>query len=149
MVAGWEVIGGISFLRGRQHILKELITECSLVSVMAEVDRILRPQGTFIVSDDMEKIGEIEKMMKSLKLNVIMTHSRYGEGVISVQKSWWRPTAVETITSAIATKYNRETSRAWNMMSPCKYYIPIIKIGDLHYTNVLFVLTIDRIRRRS
>nr|VDD36921.1 unnamed protein product [Brassica oleracea] len=27
MVAGWEVIGGISFLRGRQHILKELITE--------------------------------------------------------------------------------------------------------------------------
>ena len=32
------------------------------------------------------------------------------------------------------------------MMSPCKYYITIIKIGDLHYTNVLFVLTIDRIR---
>ncbi|XP_018489055.1 transcription factor ILR3-like isoform X1 [Raphanus sativus] len=28
---------------------------CSLVSVMAEVDRILRPQGTFIVRDDMER----------------------------------------------------------------------------------------------
>ncbi|KAH0866203.1 hypothetical protein HID58_083414 [Brassica napus] len=36
---------------------------CSLVSVMAEVNRILRPQGTFIVSDDMEKIGEIQKMI--------------------------------------------------------------------------------------
>ncbi|CAN6841205.1 unnamed protein product [Brassica oleracea] len=86
------------------HLFSALKKRCSLVSVMAEVDRILRPQGTFIVSDDMEKIGEIEKMMKSLKLNVIMTHSRYGEGVISVQKSWWRPTEVETITSAIASE---------------------------------------------
>ncbi|CDY20582.1 BnaC07g12490D [Brassica napus] len=34
MVAGWEVIGG---------------SETFLVSVMAEVDRILRPQGTFII----------------------------------------------------------------------------------------------------
>ncbi|CAN7106390.1 unnamed protein product, partial [Brassica rapa subsp. narinosa] len=76
----------------------------SLVSVMVEVDRILRPQGTFIVNDGMEKIGEIEKMMESLKWNVRMTHSRYGEGVISVQKSWWRPTEVETITSAIASE---------------------------------------------
>ncbi|CAF2377897.1 unnamed protein product, partial [Brassica napus] len=76
----------------------------SLVSVMVEVDRILRPQGTFIVNNGMEKIGEIEKMMESLKWNVRMTHSRYGEGVISVQKSWWRPTEVETITSAIASE---------------------------------------------
>ena len=77
---------------------------CSLVSVIVEVDRILRPQGTFIVNDGMEKIGEIEKMMESLKWNVRMTHSRYGEGVISVQKSWWRPTEVETITSAISSE---------------------------------------------
>ncbi|CAN7024904.1 unnamed protein product [Brassica rapa subsp. trilocularis] len=33
-----------------------------------------------------------------------MTHSRYGEGVISVQKSGWRPTEVETITSAISSE---------------------------------------------
>ncbi|WZZ34649.1 hypothetical protein YC2023_018050 [Brassica napus] len=71
---------------------------------MAEVDRILRPQETFIVSDDMEKIGEIEKMVESLKWNVRITRSRYGGGVISVQKSWWRPTEVETITSAIASE---------------------------------------------
>ncbi|CAN6915933.1 unnamed protein product [Brassica oleracea] len=77
---------------------------CSLVSVIAEVDRILRPQGTFIVRDDTEKIGEIEKMVESLKRDVRMTHSKYGEGVISVQKSWWRPTEVETITSAIASE---------------------------------------------
>lgn len=40
------------------------------MSVMAEVDRILRPQGPFIVRDDMEKTGEIEKMVESLKWNV-------------------------------------------------------------------------------
>lgn len=75
---------------------------CNLVGVMAEVDRILRPQGTFIVRDDMETIGEIEKMVKSMKWNVRMTHSKDGEGLLSVQKSWWRPTEAETIQSAIA-----------------------------------------------
>ena len=69
---------------------------------MAEVDRILRPQGTFIVRDDMETIGEIEKMVKSMKWNVRMTHSKDGEGVLSVQKSLWRPSEVETVTWAIA-----------------------------------------------
>ncbi|KAG2295875.1 hypothetical protein Bca52824_042544 [Brassica carinata] len=72
------------------HLFSALKKRYSLVFVMAEVDRILRPQGTFI------------KMVESLKYNVIMTHSRYGGGVISVQKSWWRPTEVETITSVIA-----------------------------------------------
>ncbi|KAG2303889.1 hypothetical protein Bca4012_062948 [Brassica carinata] len=84
------------------HLFSSLKKRCNLVSVMAEVDRILRPQGTFIVRDDMETIGEIEKMVKSLNWNVKMTQSKDGEGVLSVQKSWWRPTEVETITSAIA-----------------------------------------------
>ncbi|KAJ0236944.1 methyltransferase PMT24 [Hirschfeldia incana] len=83
------------------HLFSALKKRCSLVSAMAEVDRILRPQGTFIVRDDMETIGEIEKMVKSMKWNVRMTHSKDGEGVLSVQKSLWRPTEVETITSAI------------------------------------------------
>ncbi|CAH8299523.1 unnamed protein product [Eruca vesicaria subsp. sativa] len=84
------------------HLFSSLKKRCSLVSAIAEVDRILRPQGTFIVRDDMETIGEIEKMVKSMKWNVRMTHSKDGEGVLSVQKSLWRPTEVETITSAIA-----------------------------------------------
>ena len=83
-------------------VYKQHSFRCSLVSAMAEVDRILRPQGTFIVRDDMETIGEIEKMVKSMKWNVRMTHSKDGEGVLSVQKSLWRPTEVETVTWAIA-----------------------------------------------
>ncbi|CAF2159957.1 BnaA07g07980D [Brassica napus] len=84
------------------HLFSALKKRCSLVSAMAEVDRILRPQGTFIVRDDMETIGEIEKMVKSMKWNVRMTHSKDGEGVLSVQKSLWRPSEVETVTWAIA-----------------------------------------------
>ncbi|CAD5313996.1 unnamed protein product [Arabidopsis thaliana] len=84
------------------HLFSSLKKRCNLVGVMAEVDRILRPQGTFIVRDDMETIGEIEKMVKSMKWNVRMTHSKDGEGLLSVQKSWWRPTEAETIQSAIA-----------------------------------------------
>ncbi|KAF8050866.1 hypothetical protein N665_1860s0006 [Sinapis alba] len=84
------------------HLFSALKKRCSLVSVMAEVDRILRPQGTFIVRDDSETVGEIEKMVISMKWNVTMTHSKDGEGLLSVQKSWWRPTEVEQIASAIA-----------------------------------------------
>ncbi|KAJ4879939.1 putative methyltransferase PMT24 [Raphanus sativus] len=84
------------------HLFSTLKKRCSLVSVMAEVDRILRPQGTFIVRDDSKTIGEIEKMVKSMKWDVTVTHSKDGEGLLSVQKSWWRPTEVKTITSAIA-----------------------------------------------
>ncbi|CAN8313598.1 unnamed protein product [Cochlearia groenlandica] len=83
------------------HLFSALKKRCSLVSVMAEVDRILRPQGTFIVRDDAETIGEMEKMVKSMKWNVRMTQSKDGQGFLSVQKSMWRPTETETITSAI------------------------------------------------
>ncbi|KAL9280856.1 putative methyltransferase PMT24 [Arabidopsis thaliana] len=63
---------------------KQNLFKCNLVGVMAEVDRIRRPQGTFIVRDDMETIGEIEKMVKSMKWNVRMTYSKDGEGLLSV-----------------------------------------------------------------
>ncbi|KAG5382880.1 hypothetical protein IGI04_034350, partial [Brassica rapa subsp. trilocularis] len=88
----------------QEDFTADMIVEKLLFQSYFKVDRILRPQETFIVNDGMEKIGEIEKMMESLKWNVRMTHSRYGEGVISVQKSWWRPTEVETITSAISSE---------------------------------------------
>lgn len=69
---------------------------------MAEVDRILRPEGTFIIRDDMETIGEVEKMVKSMKWEVKTTQSKDNEGLLSINKSWWRPTQAETIKSAIA-----------------------------------------------
>ncbi|CAE6028791.1 unnamed protein product [Arabidopsis arenosa] len=84
------------------HLFSTLRKRCNLVSVMAEIDRILRPQGTFIIRDDMETLGEVEKMVKSMKWNVKMTQSKDNEGLLSIQKSWWRPAETETIKSAIA-----------------------------------------------
>ncbi|CAH8353800.1 unnamed protein product [Eruca vesicaria subsp. sativa] len=48
------------------HLFSALKKRCSLVSVMADVDRMLRAQGTFIVRDDIETKGEIDNMMESL-----------------------------------------------------------------------------------
>ncbi|CAL9235496.1 unnamed protein product [Arabidopsis halleri] len=84
------------------HLFSTLRKRCNLVSVMAEIDRILRPQGTFIIRDDMETLGEVEKMVKSMKWKVKMTQSKDNEGLLSIQKSWWRPAETETIKSAIA-----------------------------------------------
>ncbi|KAJ0240087.1 methyltransferase PMT25 [Hirschfeldia incana] len=84
------------------HLFSTLRKRCNLESVMAEVDRILRPEGTFIIRDDMETIGEVEKMVKSMKWEVKITQSKDSEGLLSIKKSWWRPTQTETIKSAIA-----------------------------------------------
>lgn len=70
--------------------------------VFAEVDRILRPEGMLIVRDDVGTIAEIENIAKSLQWDVRFTHSKDNEGLLSVQKTFWRPSDVETITSAIA-----------------------------------------------
>ncbi|KAF8030843.1 hypothetical protein BT93_D0131 [Corymbia citriodora subsp. variegata] len=75
---------------------------CNLMPVFAEVDRILRPEGILIVRDDVATIAEIESIAKSLQWDVRFTHYKDNEGLLSVQKTFWRPLDVETITSAIA-----------------------------------------------
>lgn len=70
--------------------------------VFAEVDRILRPEGILIVRDNAATIAEIESIAKSLQWDVRFTDSKDNEGLLSVQKTFWRPLDVETITSAIA-----------------------------------------------
>ncbi|CAN8316141.1 unnamed protein product [Cochlearia groenlandica] len=84
------------------HLFSTLRKRCGLESVMAEVDRILRPEGTFIIKDDLETIEEVKKMAKSMKWKVKSSQSSDNVGVLSIQKSWWRPTETETIKSAIA-----------------------------------------------
>lgn len=41
-------------------------------------------------------------MVKAMKWEVRMTYSKEKEGLLSVQKSIWRPKEVETLTYAIA-----------------------------------------------
>lgn len=75
---------------------------CNLVAVVAEVDRLLRPEGKLIVRDTVEIINELESMVKSMQWEVRMTYSKENEGLLCVQKSTWRPTVSETLKYAIA-----------------------------------------------
>jgi hypothetical protein len=75
---------------------------CNLVAVIAEVDRMLRPEGYLIIRDNEEIIGEIENMAKSLHWDIRSSYAKNGEGLLCLQKTFWRPTEVETIVSAIA-----------------------------------------------
>ena len=68
---------------------------------MAEVDRILRPEGKLIVRDNVETIAEIENMAKSLNWKIRMTYNKDNEGMLCVEKTLWRPTEVETVPYAI------------------------------------------------
>ncbi|XP_031487364.1 probable methyltransferase PMT26 [Nymphaea colorata] len=72
------------------HLFSKL-KKCSVTSVVAEVDRILRPEGTFIVRDNVEIINQIKELIKSMKWEVRMAYSQDKEGLLCVKKSMWRP----------------------------------------------------------
>ncbi|KAK8607050.1 hypothetical protein V6N13_052800 [Hibiscus sabdariffa] len=84
------------------HLFSKVKKRCNLVAVVAEVDRILRPEGKLIVRDNVEIINELENMLKSMQWEVRMTYSKDKEGLLCVQKSMWRPKEVEAIKYAIA-----------------------------------------------
>ncbi|KAL9462497.1 hypothetical protein AB3S75_000493 [Citrus x aurantiifolia] len=86
----------------RDHLFSKIKKRCNLVAVVAEVDRILRPEGKLIVRDDVETINELESMVKGMQWEVRMTYSKDKEGLLCVEKSMWRPKELETVKYAIA-----------------------------------------------
>ncbi|GFZ09872.1 S-adenosyl-L-methionine-dependent methyltransferases superfamily protein [Actinidia rufa] len=84
------------------HLFFDIKKRCKLRAVVAEIDRILRPDGHLIVRDKVETIGEIESLAKSLHWKIRLTYSKDNEGLLCVQKTMWRPRETETIKSAIA-----------------------------------------------
>lgn len=107
----------ISFLIDHQQTFGYLITlklpsyygfanaywshRCNLAALVAEVDRILRPEGKLIVRDAVETIDELESLARSMQWEVRMTFSKDKEGLLCVQKSTWRPKELETLQYAI------------------------------------------------
>ncbi|KAM7266347.1 hypothetical protein ACFE04_004244 [Oxalis oulophora] len=83
------------------HLFSDIKKRCNLVAVFAEVDRILRPEGKLIVRDNAETISEIESMAKSIQWDIRMIYSKDDEGLLCVQKTYWRPNNTEVVTSAI------------------------------------------------
>ncbi|XP_058089811.1 probable methyltransferase PMT24 [Magnolia sinica] len=78
------------------HLFSKLQKRCNLVAVIAEVDRILRPEGKLIVRDKVETIAVVENMVRSLRWEIRMTFTKNDEGLLCVQKTRWRPQEVET-----------------------------------------------------
>lgn len=70
---------------------------CKLLPVIAEVDRVLRPEGKLIVRDDMATVKEVQSIARSLHWEVRMTVSKQGQGLLCVRKTMWRPTQVEAL----------------------------------------------------
>ncbi|XP_072964746.1 probable methyltransferase PMT26 [Typha angustifolia] len=77
------------------HLFSKLKKRCKLLPVIAEVDRILRPEGFLIVRDNIETISELENIAKSLQWEVRTTYSKDNEGFLCIQKTLWRPKEVE------------------------------------------------------
>ncbi|KAF7135605.1 hypothetical protein RHSIM_Rhsim08G0036800 [Rhododendron simsii] len=73
------------------HLFSKLKKRCKIEPVMAEIDRIVRPGGKLIVRDESSTIGEVENLLKSLHWEVHLTFSKNQEGILSAQKSEWRP----------------------------------------------------------
>ncbi|XP_027158058.1 probable methyltransferase PMT27 [Coffea eugenioides] len=73
------------------RLFSRLKKRCKLIPVMAEVDRIVRPGGKFIMRDDSSTIREVENVLKSLHWEVHLTFSKNQEGILSAQKTEWRP----------------------------------------------------------
>lgn len=71
------------------------ICRCKLAPVIAEIDRIVRPGGKLIVRDKSGAVGEVENLLKSLHWVVHLTFSKNQEGILSAQKSEWRPDSYE------------------------------------------------------
>ncbi|WOH10378.1 hypothetical protein DCAR_0729846 [Daucus carota subsp. sativus] len=73
------------------HLFSRLKKRCGLAPVMAEVDRIARPGGKLIVRDKSSVVREVENLLKSLHWEIHLTFSKNKQGILSAQKSDWRP----------------------------------------------------------
>ncbi|KAK9691952.1 hypothetical protein RND81_09G231200 [Saponaria officinalis] len=83
------------------HLFSKIKKKCDMRALVAEVDRILRPEGKIIVRDTVEIINELEATFKSLHWEIRMTFSKDKEGLLCAQKTKWQPTEVETLEYAI------------------------------------------------
>ncbi|KAK9129744.1 hypothetical protein Sjap_010231 [Stephania japonica] len=73
------------------HLFSRLKKRCNLLVVIAEVDRIVRPGGKLIVRDEPSVIGEVENILTSLHWEIHLTFTKDQDGVLSAQKTDWRP----------------------------------------------------------
>lgn len=74
------------------HIASHFFCRCKHpVSIVVEMDRILRPGGWMIIRDKVEILKPLEDILRSLQWKIVMTFAQDKEGILCAQKTMWRP----------------------------------------------------------
>ncbi|XP_072966973.1 probable methyltransferase PMT27 isoform X1 [Typha angustifolia] len=73
------------------HLFSQIKERCTILPVVVEVDRILRPGGKLIVRDESATVSEVENLLKSLHWEVRLTFTKDKKGILYAEKSDWRP----------------------------------------------------------
>ncbi|KAJ0963313.1 hypothetical protein J5N97_028435 [Dioscorea zingiberensis] len=74
------------------HLFSRLKNRCKQpISIIVEMDRILRPGGWAIIRDKLVILNPLEEILKSLHWEIRMTYGKDKEGIMCVQKTSWRP----------------------------------------------------------
>lgn len=84
------------------HLFSKIKKKCNLMALVAEVDRILRPEGKIIVRDSVDVISELEGIFKSMQWDIRMAYSKDKEGLLCAKKTLWRPKEEEEVKYSIA-----------------------------------------------
>ncbi|XP_044462499.1 probable methyltransferase PMT23 isoform X1 [Mangifera indica] len=69
-------------------LFRSLTQRCDIISVAAEMDRILRPGGYLLVQDTMDMINKLRPIFLSLHWSVNVSQDQFLVG----KKGFWRPT---------------------------------------------------------
>ncbi|KAH8959412.1 hypothetical protein BDL97_06G076600 [Sphagnum fallax] len=75
------------------HIISSITNKCNILSLVMEMDRILRPGGWVIFCDEVELLIKVEDIVKSMHWDIMFTYKidNNSEQLLAVQKSFWRP----------------------------------------------------------
>ncbi|XP_076922657.1 putative methyltransferase PMT28 [Bidens hawaiensis] len=74
------------------HLFSRLKNRCrKAVTVVVEMDRILRPGGWAIIREKGPIIKSLEEVFKSLHWEIRLAFVQNKEGILCVQKTMWRP----------------------------------------------------------
>lgn len=74
------------------HLFSRLKKRCKqAIVIVVEMDRLLRPGGWAIIRDKVEILNPLEDILRSLHWEIRMTFAQDREGILSAQKTTWRP----------------------------------------------------------
>ncbi|KAK7383041.1 hypothetical protein VNO78_28706 [Psophocarpus tetragonolobus] len=74
------------------HLFSRLKNRCKQpVTIVVEMDRILRPGGWTIIRDKAEILNPVEEILRSMQWEIRMTFAQDKEGILCAQKTMWRP----------------------------------------------------------